>query len=122
MASNDGWVPFSGESEERRNDPELKAKVSKVVRARQQALNEASVLLNQAYDILKAQQHFAGDALYSGQVSSVGTASFTLSRDAAFASRDGASGNAAENDTYLGNLAASSLGVQIQEMGDKFPL
>jgi hypothetical protein len=120
--SEERWVPFSGESEIRRNDPELKAKVAKVVKARQEALNEASALLNQAYEILKAQRHFTGDEIYNHQVSSVSTASFTLSRDAAFASRDSGSGNATENDTYLGNLAAGALGIQIQKMGDEFPL
>lgn len=122
MVSNDAWVPFSGESEVRRNDPELKAKVANVIRARQKALKEASALLNQAYDVLKAQRHFSGDDIYNRQVSSVGTASFTLSRDAEFASGNGRSGNPAENDTYLGNLAAGSLGIQIQKMEENFPL
>lgn len=120
--SEDRWVPFSAESQARRNDPELKAKVSKVVKARQDALNEASALLNQAYEILKAQSHFVGDAIYTEQVNSVGTASFRLNRSASFASRDSGSGKATENDNYLGNLAAGQLGVQIQKMGDEFPL
>lgn len=122
--TNANRIPFTGESEVRRNDPELKAKVAKVVKARQDALREASVLLDRAYEILKAQREFVGDEAYHHQVSSVSTASYTLSRDADFASgRRGESNNdPAKNDTYLGNLAAGALGVQIQNMGDNFPL
>lgn len=122
--SNGDRIPFSGESEIRRNDPELKAKVARVVKARQDALNEASALLNQAYDILKTQRHFVGDEIYNRQVSSVSTASFSLSRDAEFASgrRGDREADPSKNDTYLGNLAAGELGVQIQKMGDDFPL
>lgn len=116
----DAWVPFSGESELRRNDAELKAKIAKVVKARQEALNRASALLKQATEILESQNQFVGDAIYSNRVQSVSIASFSLSRDAEFAS--GSRGDRAENDTYLGNLAAGQLGVQIQDMGDKFPL
>lgn len=118
------WVPFSGESELRRNDPELKAKVAKVVKARQEALNQASALLKQATEILEAQNQFVGDAIYSNRVQSVSIASFSLSRDAEFASgnRGQATSDPSENDTYLGNLAAGQLGVQIQDMGDKFPM
>lgn len=120
--ADENRIPFTGESEIRRNDPELKAKVAKVVKARQNALNEASVLLDRAYEILKAQRHFVGDEIYSRQVSAVSTASYSLSRDAEFASgrRGERNDDPATNDTYLGNLAAGSLGVQIQNMGDSF--
>ena len=123
MTDNNG-TPFSGESEIRRNDPELKAKVAKVVKARQDALNEASALVERAYEILKAQRHFVGDNIYSSHVTAVSTASYTLSRDAEFTSgrRGGTANDPAKNDTYLGNLAAGPLGVQIQNMGDNFPL
>ena len=124
--SNDDWVPFNKESTDRRNDPELKAKVAKVVRARQKALREASELLKQAADIISAQSHFTGDAIYDHQVTSVRIANFTLRRDADFAggiTETGRNvGNPAENENYLGNLAAGTLGIQIQSMGDKFPL
>lgn len=120
MENEDAWVPFSGESELRRNDAELKAKVAKVVKARQEALNRASALLKQATEILESQNQFVGDAIYSNRVQSISIASFSLSRDAEFAS--GSRGDRSENDTYLGNLAAGQLGVQIQDMGDKFPL
>lgn len=122
--SNERRIPFSGESEIRRNDPELKAKVAKVIRARQAALNEASALLNQAYEILKAQRHFAGEETYNQQVSSVSTASYSLSRAAEFASgrRGHTDNDPSKNDTYLGNLAAGDLGIQIQKMGDEFSL
>lgn len=122
--TNDNRIPFTGESEARRNDPELKAKVAKVVKARQDALREASVLLDQAYEILNAQREFVGDEIYNHQVSSVSTASYTLSRDAdfAFGRRGGSENDPSKNDTYLGNLAAGSLGVQIQNMGENFPL
>lgn len=119
--SDEYRVPLTGESEVRRDDAELKAKVAKVVKARQNALDEASALLNQAYDILKAQRHFAGDESYNRQVSAISTASFSLSRDAEFASRLRGTPDA-ENDTYLGNLAAGQLGIQIQKMGDEFQL
>lgn len=123
MTDNNG-TPFTGESEIRRNDPELKAKVAKVVKARQDALKQASVLLEQAYDILKAQRQFVGDNIYNRNVTTVSTASYTLSRDAEFTSgqRGGPDNDPAKNDTYLGNLAAGPLGVQIQNMGDNFPL
>lgn len=120
--TTDNRIPFTGESEVRRNDPELKAKVAKVVKARQDALREASVLLDRAYEILKAQREFVGDEAYHHQVSSVSTASYTLSRDADFASGRRGGSDPAKNDTYLGNLAAGALGVQIQNMGDNFPL
>jgi hypothetical protein len=122
--SEERRIPFTGESEVRRNDPELKAKVAKVVKARQEALNEASALLDKAYEILKAQRHFVGDERYNAQVSAVSTASFSLSRDAAFASgrRGENNDDPSKNDTYLGNLAAAELGAQIQKMGDEFPL
>lgn len=119
--ADDNWVPFGKESTERRENPELKEKVAKVVKARQKALNDASALLDQAYEILKAQRHFVGDETYNRQVSSVSTASYTLSRDAK--SSSGLRGeDPAKNDTYLGNLAAGALGIQIQNMGDDFPL
>lgn len=116
--ADDNWVPFGKESTERRENPELKEKVAKVVRARQKALNDASALLDQAYEILKAQRHFVGDEVYNRQVSAVSTASFTLSRDSASGRREDSS----KNDTYLGNLAAGALGIQIQNMGDDFDL
>lgn len=122
--ADDNRIPFTGESEVRRNDPELKAKVAKVVKARQDALNEARALLDRAYEVLKAQRHFVGDDAYNRQVSALSTASYTLSRDAEFASgrRGGHDNDPAKNDTYLGNLAAGALGVQIQNMGDNFSL
>jgi hypothetical protein len=118
--TDDSRVPFTGESEVRRNDSDLKAKVAKVVRARQTALKDASVLLNQAEKILSGSAVFVGNEIYDRQYESVRMASFTLRRDAAFAK--GPREDPAENDIYLGNLAAGSLGVQIQEMGDAFPL
>lgn len=121
--SNDDWVPFSKESTDRREDPELKAKVAKVVRARQEALKEASKLLEQAAELLSVGPGFVGDEIYNRQVRSVRSASYSLKKDAEFSSGNGRpSGNPADNDTYLGNLAAAALGVQIQEMGDRFPL
>ncbi|MCW2763840.1 MAG: hypothetical protein JWR85_4041 [Marmoricola sp.] len=123
--ADDNWIPFSGESEVRRNDSELKGKVTKVVKARQDALKEASALLDRAYEVLKAQRHFVGDEAYNRQVSAVSTASYSLSRDADFASgrgRGGPDNDPTKNDTYLGNLAAGALGIQIQNMGDSFPL
>lgn len=122
--TNDNRVPFDKESTARREDAELKDKVAKVVKARQTALKEASALLDQAYEILKAQRHFVGDEIYNRQVSSVSTASYTLSRDAEFASgrRGQSNDDPSKNDTYLGNLAAGALGVQIQNMGDNFCL
>jgi hypothetical protein len=118
--TDDNWVPFNEESEVRRNDSELKAKVAKVVRARQKALKDASALLKQAEEILSGSAVFVGDEIYYRQYESVRMASFTLRRDAAFAK--GPREDPAENDIYLGNLAAGSLGVQIQKMGDEFPL
>ena len=108
-------------SSERRNDPELKEKAAKVVIARQNALKEADALLKQAAQILTAQSGFVDGAVYDSQVQAIRIASMKLSQDTQF-ELGGKRGNPAENDTFLGNLAAGPLGEQIQEMGDSFPL
>jgi hypothetical protein len=107
---------------DRRNDPELKAKVAKVLVARQNALKEADALLKQAAQILSAQSDFVDGAIYNRQVQAVRIASFTLSRDTEFEVGGPRRQNPAENDNYLGNLAAGPLGEQIEGMGDDFPL
>lgn len=101
--------------ESRRNDPELRAKVEKVIRARNEALLQASTLLEQANRILKEQSHFVDDGIYDRQVRSVSIAAYLLKDDADFKNRD-------ITDTYIGNLAAGRLGEQLEAMGDSFKL
>lgn len=100
-------------SEERRNDPELCAKVAKVVKARQIALLEAAEKLQEVMDILQPLDRFEGDSIYRRCVSAVWIAHHQVSGDAEFKKKIG-------GDTYIGNKAASELGHQIEEMGDSF--
>lgn len=121
MSWRDADVPGYKYHTDRRDDPDLKAKVAKVVVARQEALTEANTLLKQAAAILTAQAGFEDGAIYGRQVQSVGSASQNLDRTTKF-ELGGDRGNPAENDTVLSNLAAGRLGAQILRMGDKFPL
>lgn len=106
---------FAKRSEARRNDPDIREKVSKVIKARQDALSEAAKLLEQAKDILQKNSHFIDDAIYARQVDAVYSTYYKLAEDAHFMNRK-------KTETYVGNLAAGALGEQIEEMGDKFSI
>jgi hypothetical protein len=100
-------------NEQRRNDPELQAKVSLVVEARKAALAKAAEKLREALVILDSMQDFTGDPIYTRCVNAAWIAHNKVSGDAQFMSRP-------TTDTYIGNMAASELGGQIISMGDRF--
>ena len=100
-------------SEEQRNDPELRAKVAKVIKARQDALAEAAQKLQEAVDILRPLSIFDGDAIYQRSYDATWRAFNQVSGDAAFMGRP-------TTETYIGNKAASELGDQILRLGDNF--
>jgi hypothetical protein len=106
---------MSEEADARRNDPEIREKVEKVIKARQAALNEASELLKKASEILHKNARYSGSILYDRQVGSVSITANSLKSDADFMNR-------MVSEVYVGNLAAGDLGEKIQKMGNDFPL
>jgi hypothetical protein len=99
----------------RRNNPELKAKVKKVVELRQEAMEQANDLLRQARQVMQDAALFRDDSIFIRQLEQISRTSQSLSEETAF-KRD------IQSDTYVENLAAGRLGEQIEKMGDKFPL
>jgi hypothetical protein len=100
-------------SDERRNDPELREKTAKVIEARKAALAVAAKKLREAMDILDPLRIFDGDPIFERSAFSAWRAYNQVSGDASFMNRP-------TTDTYIGNLAASELGEQIEAMGDNF--
>lgn len=98
-----------------RNDPELRAKVAKVLEARRQAIQEANILLKKVSALLAESQIVEDQSMYSDHAYDVRMTSFKLERNIAFMQKIG-------GETYVGNMAAGRMGDQIIKMGDKFPL
>jgi hypothetical protein len=102
-------------SNERRNDPELKGKVRKVVERRQKAMEQADDLLREARHIMQDAALFVDDVVFMRQLEQISRTSFSLTEDTQF-ERD------VFSETYIENLAAGRLGEEIEKMGDQFPL
>lgn len=102
-------------SNQRRNNPELKDKVRKVVERRQKAMEQADDLLKEARHIMQEAALFVDDVIFMRQLEQISRTSFSLSEDTQF-ERD------VFSETYIENLAAGRLGEQIEKMGDQFPL
>jgi hypothetical protein len=111
-ARESGWIVYSGR---RRHDPELKAKVRRVIDARQDALSRAAELVGEAKRELDRVSMFLDDGIVDRNVTKVRSLWWSLDRAAQFKAGIG-------SETYVENLAAGPLGEQIEAMGDGFPL
>lgn len=100
-------------SDERRHDPVLKEKVTKVLNAQEQAYKEASELVRQASEIMRKAAGFDDSAIYERSYNAVRGLEYTLDRDASFIG--------GQNEGYIRNTAAGRMGLQIEQMGDRFP-
>lgn len=100
-------------SEQRRDDEDLLAKVEQVRVARSAALLSAAKKLKQASDELRALSVFEHDEIYSRCESAAWNAYHRVDIDAEFM-------QGIEGECYISNLAAGRLGYQIEQMGDDF--
>lgn len=100
--------------EERRNDPDIRAKVAEIVKARKAMLVRAATQLKALTDEMRELELDGDDAIYDRCFDYVWSAYYTVSRDAEFKDR-------AATETYIGNMAAGELGkyIEKQEARDK---
>jgi hypothetical protein len=96
-------------SNERRNDPEIRAMVERIVKARNEALLEAARRLQEVVDGMRPLSLGGDSAIYERCFYAVRSASIKVSNDAAFMNRLGI------NECYIGNEAASQLGEYVQK-------
>jgi hypothetical protein len=101
-------------SDERRHDPDLNAKVAKVIEAQTKAVEDATALIKQAAEIMRKASGFENSEIFERCYDSVKSARYTLDRDERFVSLS--------SETYIQNASAGRLGYQITKMGEKFPL
>ena len=94
-------------SERRRYDPEIRAKVEEIHKARQAMLVKAAAQLKALSDEMRELSLAEDNAIYDRCSDAVWSAYYTVSRDAEF--KKGIGG-----ETYIGNLAAGSLGEYIE--------
>lgn len=97
-------------SEQRRNDPELRAKVAKIHAARQAMLVKAAAQLKALSDEMRMLEFDGGDAIYDRCCDYVWSAYYTVTRDAEFMKSIG-------GETYIGNMAAGEMGAAIERKG-----
>lgn len=103
-------------SEERYDDDQLVEKVGQVAKARAEALEKASDLLEEAVAVLRRYSAFVGDEAYERQVVAVAKTSRSLT------SAHKASVSRSTDKEYLRQQAGGILGMQIENMGRSFPL
>lgn len=97
---------------ERRNNPEIRAEVKRVLDARVEAHVKALALVKEAYEIMRATPYQGIDAdIYDRGTSAVWSAYYTLGRDERFVGRN--------TETYIGNVAAFELGEVIEKNMEK---
>jgi hypothetical protein len=97
-------------SEKRRNDTDLRAKVTKIHKDRQAMLLRAAAALEDIYDEMQGLRRSGDDDIYSRCVSAIWDAKYRVRHDADFMQGIG-------GETYVGNLAAGKLGQYIEEGG-----
>lgn len=114
MTWHDDEQPGFKYNDDRRHDPVLQEKVGKVIDAQAKAFKEASELIRQAVEIMRTASGFEDSAIYERSYDAVRSAQYKLERDARFVG--------IKSDGYLQNMAAGRMGLQIEKMGDKFPL
>jgi hypothetical protein len=94
-------------SEKRREDPELRGKVERLLDAQNAALLDAAQVLE---GLSKTMRNLSIDTnpIYDRCVHAVGLARWNVSGDADFMNRN------AHTDTYIGNMAAGEMGFHLQ--------
>lgn len=94
-------------SEQRRNDLTTREEVTAVLTARADAILKAGKLVEEAYRILHAVPYYGvDDALYSRCSNAVADAAVQIAGDKPYIT--------SWTDTYVGNVAAGSLGRAIE--------
>jgi protease II len=96
------------DSERRRNDPEIRAKVEEIHKARQAMLLKAEAQLEEIVNEMRALTQYGDDAIYNRCYDAVWDAQYKVGNDARFMQRIG-------GETYVGNLAAGELGEIIEK-------
>lgn len=94
--------------EERRNDPVIRAEVEKIIYARRVMLLKAAKQLKDLTDEMRELELYGDDGIYDRCFDYVWSAYYTVSRDANFKDRPA-------TETYIGNMAAGSLGEYIEK-------
>lgn len=97
-------------SEERRNDPVIRAKCAEIVEARRAMLRKAAKQLEAISDEMIELALDADDDIYTRCGSAVWSAYHRVSRDAQFLDKPA-------TETYIGNMAAGELGEYIERKG-----
>lgn len=97
-------------SDERRNDPVVRAKVEKINTDRQVMLAKADRVLKELLDEMRKHRIAEDDAIYERCFDAVWSAYYRVSGDAHFKQDIG-------GETYIGNLAAGELGEYVVKKG-----
>lgn len=97
-------------SEDRRNDPELRAKVERVLVAQRDLLQKAAATLKELSDEMRVLSGTGQTrSIYDRCFDKVALASYSVGSDAEFMKNIG-------GDTYIGNMAASEMGEYLQSI------
>lgn len=104
-------------NEQRRLDPDIRAKVGKVVDARHTALEQANKLVQEAADILRANSIFVGDDIYVRQMHALTRMSRSLA-----AATNISRVRSEDKESYIDHLTEGLVGAQVENMGRNFPL
>lgn len=104
-------------NEQRRLDPEIRAKVAKVVDARHSALEQANKLVQEASSLLRMNGIFVGDDIYLRQMHALSRMSRSLAAAAKISNV-----RSEDRESYIDHLAEGLVGAQVENMGKSFPL
>lgn len=99
-------------SEERRNDPELRDKVEKVIIAQNTLMLKAAATLKDLAEEMRVLSGLKDNySIYERSFDTVFSAAWKVKHDADFMNRDGG-----PNDCYIGNMAAGQMGEYLQSV------
>ncbi len=96
-------------SDDRRNDPEVRARVERVVEAQKALLLKAAATLKELSDEMRVLSIGDERSIYELCFDKVRMASYSVGGDADFMQKIG-------GDTYTGNMAASRMGEYVQSI------
>lgn len=105
-------LKFRAIREKRRNDPDIREKVAKVIDSCDVALTDASELLKAAEAML-SKYPLLDDATYQCNVQDIQKVSEALAEIVKCRKN-------LDRERYIGKLAAGRLGAEIQHLGDEF--
>lgn len=99
-------------SDERRHDPEVRAKVERVIIAQNALMARAAATLKELAAEMRSLSGLRDShSIYDRSYDTVFSAAWKVEHDSDFMNRDGG-----PNDCYIGNMAASPMGEYLQKI------